>query len=156
MRGLPQKQNARRADKIRLCGHLRRYKKIVKKTYIIYNKPKDFQAFCGLQKEFKQIKGWCGDVRFISDQRLIREAKRRSGLDRGREILSSKAKMTFLFLTESSLQMWTSVSLFPESVVFWRSSVFSQTAESLAYAMLTMIRVPLLRKYCITIIRAWK
>ena len=36
MRGLPQKQNARRADKIKLCGHLRRYKKIVKKTYIIY------------------------------------------------------------------------------------------------------------------------
>ena len=35
MRGLPQKQNARRADKIRLCGHLGRYKKIVKKTYII-------------------------------------------------------------------------------------------------------------------------
>ena len=38
MRGLPQKQNARRADKIRLCGHLGRYKKIVKKTYIIYTK----------------------------------------------------------------------------------------------------------------------
>ena len=37
MRGLPQKQNARRAYKIRLCGHLRRYKKIVKKTYIIYD-----------------------------------------------------------------------------------------------------------------------
>ena len=36
MRGLPQKQNARRADKIRLCGHLGRYKKILKKTYIIY------------------------------------------------------------------------------------------------------------------------
>ena len=35
MWGLPQKQNARRADKIRLCGHLRRYKKIVKKIYII-------------------------------------------------------------------------------------------------------------------------
>jgi len=35
MWGLPQKQNARRAYKIRLCGHLRRYKKIVKKTYII-------------------------------------------------------------------------------------------------------------------------
>ena len=35
MLGLPQKQNARRADKIRLCGHLRRYKKIVKNTYII-------------------------------------------------------------------------------------------------------------------------
>ena len=33
-------QNARRADKIRLCGHLRRYKKIVKKTYIISYKPK--------------------------------------------------------------------------------------------------------------------
>ena len=31
-------QNARRAYKIRLCGHLRRYKKIVKKTYIIYDK----------------------------------------------------------------------------------------------------------------------
>ena len=38
MRGLPQKQNARRADKIRLCGHLGRYKKIVKKTYIIVYK----------------------------------------------------------------------------------------------------------------------
>ena len=38
MWGLPQKQNARRAYKIRLCGHLRRYKKIVKKTYIIFNK----------------------------------------------------------------------------------------------------------------------
>lgn len=31
-------QNARRAHKIRLCGHLRRYKKIVKKTYIILSK----------------------------------------------------------------------------------------------------------------------
>ena len=40
MWGLPQKKNARRADKIRLCGHLRRYKKIVKKTYIISDKPK--------------------------------------------------------------------------------------------------------------------
>ena len=38
MWGLPQRQNARRADKIRLCGHLRRYKKIVKKTYIIWRK----------------------------------------------------------------------------------------------------------------------
>lgn len=28
--------NARRVDKIRLCGHLQRYKKIVKNTYIIY------------------------------------------------------------------------------------------------------------------------
>ena len=37
MWGLQQKQNARRADKIRLYGHLRRYKKIVKKTYIIYD-----------------------------------------------------------------------------------------------------------------------
>ena len=32
---LPQKKNAHRTDKIRLYGHLRRYKKIVKKTYII-------------------------------------------------------------------------------------------------------------------------
>lgn len=45
---------------------------------------------------------------------------------------------------------------FSGSMVFWKSSAFSQTAESLAYAILTMIRVPLLRKYCITIIRAWK
>ena len=37
MWGLPQKQNARRAYKIRICGHLRRYKKIVKKTYMIYD-----------------------------------------------------------------------------------------------------------------------
>ena len=43
MWGLPQKQNARRADKIRLCGHLRRYKKIVKKTYIIYNRNISFE-----------------------------------------------------------------------------------------------------------------
>ena len=44
MWGLPQKQNARRAYKIRLCGHLRRYKKIVKKTYIIYINLYCFQA----------------------------------------------------------------------------------------------------------------
>ena len=37
-------QNARRAHKIRLCGHLRRYKKIVKKTYIIYNNNKRIKA----------------------------------------------------------------------------------------------------------------
>jgi len=47
MRGLPQKQNARRADKIKLCGHLRRYKKIVKKTYIIYKK---YYTLFSLQK----------------------------------------------------------------------------------------------------------
>ena len=35
MWGLPQKQNARRADKIRLYGHLRRYKKDTQKD--IYN-----------------------------------------------------------------------------------------------------------------------
>ena len=46
MWGLPQKQNARRAYKIRLCGHLRRYKKIVKKTYIIlYNYYKQNKEF---------------------------------------------------------------------------------------------------------------
>ena len=49
MRGLPQKQNARRADKIRLCGHLGRYKKIVKKTYIICKKP-----IAGYDKEKKR------------------------------------------------------------------------------------------------------
>ena len=49
MWGLPQKQNARRADKIRLCGHLRRYKKIVKKTYIIYiPNMKNIQGKAGL------------------------------------------------------------------------------------------------------------
>ena len=46
MRGLPQKQNARRADKIRLCGHLGRYKKIVKKTYII-----SFKGFAEIGEE---------------------------------------------------------------------------------------------------------
>ena len=45
MRGLPQKQNARRADKIRLCGHLGRYKKIVKKTYIIYINEKTYRGY---------------------------------------------------------------------------------------------------------------
>ena len=45
MWGLPQKQNARRAYKIRLCGHLRRYKNIVKKTYMIYNKFHNFFVY---------------------------------------------------------------------------------------------------------------
>ncbi|MBS5032922.1 MAG: hypothetical protein KHZ86_08130, partial [Firmicutes bacterium] len=52
---LPQKQNARRADKIRLCGHLRRYKKIVKKTYIIYIKRQVpfyfFVKFCHTKRD---------------------------------------------------------------------------------------------------------
>ena len=51
MRGLPQKQNARRADKIRLCGHLGRYKKIVKKTYIIYNK---YYAYIKNKEQWKE------------------------------------------------------------------------------------------------------
>ncbi|MCR0522271.1 hypothetical protein MKC38_15160, partial [[Clostridium] innocuum] len=55
MRGLPQKQNARRADKIRLCGHLGRYKKIVKKTYIIYNK---FFSLTNKFRPYKMIKLW--------------------------------------------------------------------------------------------------
>lgn len=89
---------------------------------------------------------------------LIAEIRLTLGADFKREhtVIIVEGEDDISFLTESSLQMWTSVSLFPESVVFWRSSVFSRTAESLAYAMLTMIRVPLLRKYCITIIRAWK
>ena len=54
MRGLPQKQNARRAYKIRLCGHLRRYKKIVKKTYIIcYNSFKKEEREKEKRNEFK-------------------------------------------------------------------------------------------------------
>ena len=50
MRGLPQKQNARRADKIRLCGHLGRYKKIVKKTYIIYGELLAYKRQYGIYK----------------------------------------------------------------------------------------------------------
>lgn len=91
---------------------------------------------------------------------LIAEIRLTLGADFKREhtviIVEGEDDISFFNGKTGSLQMWTSVSLFPESVVFWRSSVFSQTAESLAYAMLTMIRVPLLRKYCITIIRAWK
>ena len=53
MRGLPQKQNARRAYKIRLCGHLRRYKKIVKKTYIICsNTAQDFGKSVTVSHQF--------------------------------------------------------------------------------------------------------
>ena len=56
MWGLPQKQNARRADKIRLCGHLRRYKKIVKKTYIILFKLEiithDFKFIESINKKY--------------------------------------------------------------------------------------------------------
>lgn len=43
-------QNARRAHKIRLCGHLRRYKKIVKKAYIIYDN--HLYSFLALLKVF--------------------------------------------------------------------------------------------------------
>ena len=53
MRGLPQKQNARRADKIRLCGHLGRYKKIVKKTYIIC-----FKNICKIRITVAYNIGW--------------------------------------------------------------------------------------------------
>lgn len=38
MQGLPLIQNARIADKMGLFGHLRRFEKIRKKTYIIYHK----------------------------------------------------------------------------------------------------------------------
>ena len=54
MWGLPQKKNARRADKIRLCGHLRRYKKIVKKTYIIYNKLYTTKELYKIRREYYQ------------------------------------------------------------------------------------------------------
>ena len=44
-------QNARRAHKIRLCGHLRRYKKIVKKTYIIYREISYINKILSLRKD---------------------------------------------------------------------------------------------------------
>ena len=69
MRGLPQKQNARRADKIRLCGHLRRYKKIVKKTYIIYlNKDMAFT-----KKEFDIISFLSQNKGIVFDRETIYE-----------------------------------------------------------------------------------
>ena len=62
MRGLPQKQNARRADKIRLCGHLGRYKKIVKKTYIIYVKYMIFHLFIKKHKALKKSENTCETI----------------------------------------------------------------------------------------------
>ena len=63
MRGLPQKQNARRAYKIRLCGHLRRYKKIVKKTYIIYfNYKKEFYGKMFKDSEIAFVYVYIGSV----------------------------------------------------------------------------------------------
>lgn len=47
----------------------------------------DAQAFYEMQMNLKQIKGWCGDVQFISDQRLIRRAIRGSDPNGGREIV---------------------------------------------------------------------
>ena len=55
MRGLPQKQNARRADKIKLCGHLRRYKKIVKKTYIILVKIMDDKSLLFIMRKRRNL-----------------------------------------------------------------------------------------------------
>ena len=66
MRGLPQKQNARRAYKIRLCGHLRRYKKIVKKTYIIYAEifdDKQVRSIC--DSRFEQI------LEFLNEENIL-------------------------------------------------------------------------------------
>lgn len=47
----------------------------------------DAQAFYEMQMNLKQIKDWCGDVQFISDQRLIRKAIRGSDPNGGREIV---------------------------------------------------------------------
>lgn len=47
----------------------------------------DAQAFYEMQMNLKQIKDWCGDVQFISDQRLIRRAIRGSDPNGGREIV---------------------------------------------------------------------
>ena len=47
-----EKRNAHKADKIRLCGHLRRYKKIVKKTYIIYYNFYSFIIYTFVEKSY--------------------------------------------------------------------------------------------------------
>lgn len=64
MRGLPQKQNARRAYKIRLCGHLRRYKNIVKKTYIIYI---EFLNEIRLEEVLKDLKNTDDKVAIVAE-----------------------------------------------------------------------------------------
>lgn len=54
MQGLPLIQNARIADKMGLFGHLRRYEKIRKKTYIIFVK----EHIKGIYKHAGQIRNY--------------------------------------------------------------------------------------------------
>ena len=70
MWGLPQKQNARRADKIRLCGHLRRYKKIVKKIYIIYIEI--LVLFLYFKSSIKVFILWMNTTKSIEKQKIYR------------------------------------------------------------------------------------
>ena len=69
MWGLPQKKNARRAYKIRLCGHLRRYKKIVKKTYIILNKIYNDECYkqTAYEKNKDENMDFLPEVRIVTD-----------------------------------------------------------------------------------------
>lgn len=46
--------------------------------YEPFGSEKDRQTMLKLKKKLDQIKMWCGDVRFISDQRLIRTVSKRS------------------------------------------------------------------------------
>lgn len=50
-------------------------------------KEKDRQALQKIKKKLELVKGWCGDVRFISDQRLIRTEQRQSGSSKGQEVV---------------------------------------------------------------------
>jgi predicted ATP-binding protein involved in virulence len=43
-----------------------------------YGNKKEHQAMLEIKRKFDQIKEWCGEVRFISDQRLIRTSLKRS------------------------------------------------------------------------------
>lgn len=46
--------------------------------YEHYGNKSEHQTMIKLRQKFDQIKDWCGEVRFISDQRLIRTVSRRS------------------------------------------------------------------------------
>ena len=46
--------------------------------YEHYGNKSEHQAMIKLRRKIDQIKDWCGEVRFISDQRLIRTVSRRS------------------------------------------------------------------------------
>ena len=50
-------------------------------------KEKDRQALQKIKKKLELVKGWCGDVRFISDQRLIRTEQRQPGSSKGQEVV---------------------------------------------------------------------